>query len=492
MQASVVRTIQRRAACLTGRPVRLILIGIALLGLLDPAAATPAARAEDNPAINCRHGLVFISSVQGYPIEGLSASGYLDEKPDTWPILPPAVEYIPVIRLRDLPETLDPVPTWVADHPGATWLIGDQPDNPANDALTPEEYAARYYRLAALIRRLDPTARLSFGSIAQPSPIRLRYLARAWDRLIALAGSRPAASALVDLWNIRAFYLDELPGPNGSSGAGIPPGFEGDARDAYGQVSLNETFNVSIFQTRLISFRGWMADQGEHQKPLWITAYGVWPASDQILDLYSSQFIKTATTYLENATDPTLGLTIDGNHLIQKWFWYSLNGPVSAHGGSLFDPDQPTSSPTPIGNYYFDYIRSIQTRNDVLMADLKSTPLAFHGPQLLADVQVTLSFANAGNDASGLPVTVTLWDGDPKAHGELIGTAQVNRPLPGCGTLNTANILWNNAIPFKTHSLFAQVDLADPPVEVNLDNNLASFEVVVRPPQIFLPLIASK
>ncbi len=39
-----------------------------------------------------------------------------------------------------------------------------------------EVYAARYYEIATTIRALDPSAKLVFGSIVQPTPIRLHYL----------------------------------------------------------------------------------------------------------------------------------------------------------------------------------------------------------------------------------------------------------------------------------------------------------------------------
>jgi hypothetical protein len=490
MPAFVTKTLIRRAARASRRLVRLIWVGIALFGVLDPGFSPRPALADDLPAINCRHGIVFQNTLQGYPIESLGASGYLDERAETWPDLPPAMEYIPVIRLRDLPETLDPVPAWVASHPGVTWLIGDQPDNPANDALTPEAYAARYYRVAILIRQLDPTARLSFGSIAQPSPIRIRYLTRAWDRLISLAGSRAAASALVDVWNIRDFYLDEIPGQVGSAGAGIPPGFENDAGDAYGQVPLNDVYNVTFYGIRIKTFRDWMMEEGEHQKPLWISAYGVWQVSDQIQEIDIARFMKAITIYMEKTVDPITGLSVDDNHLVQRWFWYSLNGPVTDHSGSLYNPDQLDEGQTFIGKYYIEYNNFVQTDIDVLPAGLKVTPLAFHGPQYLADVQLSVSVANAGSDANGLPVKVTLWDADPGIDGKQIGAGELAQPLPGCGTIAAANIILKTVLPFQTHTVFAQVNLVDPLMELILDNNLASYDFVVRPPQIFIPLVA--
>ena len=53
-------------------------------------------------------------------------------------------------------------------------MVGNEPDTTYEnqDALLPEVYADRYFELATIIRRLDPSARIAFGSVVQPTPIR--------------------------------------------------------------------------------------------------------------------------------------------------------------------------------------------------------------------------------------------------------------------------------------------------------------------------------
>ena len=151
--------------------------------------------------------------------------------------------------------------------------MGNEPDTTYEnqDTLLAEVYADRYYELATIIRDLDPSARIAFGSVVQPTPIRLRYLQRAWDQLVVDAGSSAAASDLIDIWSIHAFILNEQAG---YWGTGIPPGFEGDDWDAIIITDLTDTYSSEIFVQRINAMRTWMVSIGEREKPLWITEYG--------------------------------------------------------------------------------------------------------------------------------------------------------------------------------------------------------------------------
>jgi hypothetical protein len=478
MLISVGRAVQRGAA--RWAVAALIVLGLAG-SVIHPAAG------EDTPQANCRYGIVSAGSPQGYPIDSLGVSGYLDGLPDGWPSHPTGVEYVPVLRLRDLADPPNQVSSWVAAHPGATWLVGDEPDNPGRDNLTAEGYAARYFVLANQIRAQDPSARLGFGSISQPSPIRMRYLAHAWDELIRLAGSRQSASALVDIWNIHAFYLDEVAG---TVDAGIPPGFENDAGDAYGHVMPEGMYFPSLFISRLLSFRSWISDQGEREKPLWISSYGVWLNHDLIQDSMTSKFMTTTIAYLENAADTTTGLSVDDNRLVQRWFWYSLNGSLSTHSGSLYDPDQSAEqSLTQVGVKFLKYTNGVASREDLRVAGIGVKTLNFHGPHALADAQVSVTVANAGNRGLGTDARVSLWEGDPQAGGKQLAATALPTSLPGCGAVETVAFLWKDVQPFRVHSLFAQVDmLPDPVAELNRDNNRKPLDVAFDAPT-YLPFV---
>jgi hypothetical protein len=93
----------------------------------------------------------------------------------------------------------------------------------------------------------------------------LRYLNRAWNKLILLAGSTQAASSLIDFWTIHAFILNESPG---EWGTGVPPGAEHDFGDAFKISDVALTHSAEIFSSRLKNFRTWMFGIGERNKPL--------------------------------------------------------------------------------------------------------------------------------------------------------------------------------------------------------------------------------
>ena len=260
----------------------------------------PAAVGSEN---TWRFGVVAPLGVAGHEaqLDDLKAGAYLDFGRSLSPARPGGIEYIQVLRVRDdvYPDVLSELSGLVAANPGAYWEVGNEPDTSyeSQDDLTPETYADRFYAIGTQIRSLDSTARIGFGTVVQATPIRLRYLERAWQRLILLAGSQAAASGLIDFWNVHAFILNEWPG---EAGTGVPPGFicesagQGRCWDDlpvpvpdcdtnpgqcrlpvhYTAYPFNETHDNAILEARVVALRQWMGSIGEQGKPLWITEYG--------------------------------------------------------------------------------------------------------------------------------------------------------------------------------------------------------------------------
>src|SRR5512136_2372752 len=100
----------------------------------------------------CRFGITSAHGSTGYDIASLGVGSYLDWGAVTNPSLPPGIEYIRVLRLRNdwYPQTLDNITAWVEANPGGVWVIGNEPDTTyeGQDALLPEVYADRYFALA--------------------------------------------------------------------------------------------------------------------------------------------------------------------------------------------------------------------------------------------------------------------------------------------------------------------------------------------------------
>ncbi len=347
-----------------------------------------------------RFGITAPLGVVGYDLSTIHALTYLDWAKESSTV-PAGVEYIHVLKMRFVKVRYDgtgvldeaayqqfllELPSLVSRNPGGTWLIGNEPDRKVvQDDLTPEKYAERFYDVSKTIKDTDSNAKVGFGSIVQPTPIRLRYLDRSLNKLAEKAGSMEEALALIDIWAIHAFILNENPKP-GSWGADVPPGFDCplNCEDAYiiNDYNYSETYSIDIFKERVLEFREWMHSKGQEDKPLWITEYGSlfpdwevalcyyhqdnciprsspneeWPTSSDNI-----QYMLDTFDFLMNSTDDTHGMPNDNNKLVQRWYWYSLNGYVkiiddrASYGGSLFDPEN-NKEMTKQGIAYKNYI----------------------------------------------------------------------------------------------------------------------------------------
>jgi len=292
--------------------------------------------------------------------------------------MPADMSYVAVIPtgVKFNPNVLSWIPEWVQRHPGATWQIGNEPDAYLQDNASPEEYAQHYYAVATVFRQKDPTAKLAFGTVVQPTPLRRVYLDRAWRGLVDLAGGQAKASALVDIWSIHAFLLGEKPG---EWGTGLPKGMDGtEARLLrFGNVAdadhydFSRTHDVTLLAELIREFRAWMADKGERDKPLWVTEYGSpFPPIDppdrdvyNVSDADTAKYMVDSFDFFRSATDVDTGLWGDNNLLVQRWFWYTLNGQRDMFGGVLYDPENGDQI-TAVGQAFMDYTASFPVGND--------------------------------------------------------------------------------------------------------------------------------
>jgi hypothetical protein len=305
-------------------------------------------------------------------VEQVNARAVLDWKSDDIGEWPDNIEYLHVLRVSDAAYNngaiLDTLPDLIQSNLGEVWIIGNEPDRYYyQDSVTPEVYAQRYFDIAIKIRYLDPTAKLGFGSVVQPTPIRIRYLERALNYLTYLScGNRQAALDLIDIWSIHAFILNE---ELDKWGAGIPVGLEDDVSDAFliPIDRISDTHSIEIFQNWIINFRIWLYSIGEQEKPLWITEYGsLLPPIDppdgpdyvNVSDEITSQYMIDTFDFLLSVTDSNAGYQADENHLVQRWFWYSLNEYRYVFGGTLFDPDKEFEQ-TLVGAKYENYTDQI-------------------------------------------------------------------------------------------------------------------------------------
>lgn len=236
----------------------------------------------------------------------------------------------------------------IVANPGALWLIGNEPDVPWQDSLTPEAYVRQYNQYYRYIKSIDPTARVGIGGISQPTPLRLEYL----DRVQAAFQQRFGRPMPVDVWNIHAFVLRE---ERDAWGVSIPPGFRNVDQGTLYEIEDHD--DLQIFQRQILDFRRWMADHGYRNWPLIVSEYGVlMPEEYGFPPEAVIEFMRQTMDFLLNARDPELGYPDDDNRLVQRLAWFSV-GDTTYPTGNLIDPA--TRQLTPVGRAFAGYMAQL-------------------------------------------------------------------------------------------------------------------------------------
>ena len=327
----------------------------------------------DHPPASARFGVN--GDLAGCDVQQLGSIGWYQN----WgiaiaPPRPREIQFVQLIRLRGEGPVYWP-PEWgvleaaIEANPGALWLIGNEPDVETQDNCTPQEYAERYHACYTFIKARDASARVSAPGIVQPTALRFQWLDMALSAYEAAYGERMP----VDVWNI---HVQILPERRDGWGCDIPPGLPDDLGEDH-QVSDN--VSVPLFEEKVVAFREWMRDNGEREKPLIISEYGVLMPSGygylggrdtNLGDQMVRDFMAGTFSFCLEATDPLLGYQNDGDHLVQKWAWYSLKHRMSDFGitppylgfnGSLFEwtCDYPGVL-TQFGRHFRDYLASAE------------------------------------------------------------------------------------------------------------------------------------
>lgn len=232
-------------------------------------------------------------------------------------------------------------------NPGATWLIGNEPDTIWQDNVTPARYAEWYHELFYLLKEADPTCQVAIGGISQPTPLRLQYL----EMVLESYQARYGQPIPIDIWNIHGFILRE---ERGDWGVGIPPGILVDQGMLY---DVEDHDNFEIFEANVIAFRQWMADHGQRDKALVISEYGILMPEDYGFDSERvERFLVGTYNFLLNANDEHIGYPADDNRLVQRWAWYSLSDDRFPTGSFV---DFSTGDLTSLGEAHQRYMSSL-------------------------------------------------------------------------------------------------------------------------------------
>lgn len=256
------------------------------------------------------------------------------------------MEFVPLISTRpDLAYSPALLARLATLYPGRAWIIGNEPDIATQDWVTPEQYAAAYHAAYQAIKRADPSAVLVAGNVSQVTPLRLRYL----DAVLAAYRGRYGAAMPIDTWGTHVYVLPEQ---TGAWGAGVPQGVT-DAGGGGMNWTVEQHDDLALIETQVRSMRSWMAANGYVNRPLWITEYGILMPPDYGFGAQRvAQFMTASFDLFRTLCDHELGLSADGDRLVQRWNWFSTRAPAFP-AGDLFDKN---GQPTPVMQAMAQYL----------------------------------------------------------------------------------------------------------------------------------------
>ena len=472
-----------------------LLLGFAVFLWLLAARVTGATPLY--PCENERFGFAVITGIQHFDVAPLHAGWYVNWGTARQAAHPAAMDFYQIVKtsVTGYRPSGPALLSIVDQNPGSVWLIGNEPDAPVQDNVPPDVYVQVYHDAYAEIKGRDPRAQVAISGMVQATPLRMRWLDRVWQGY----QDRYGTPMPVDIWNVHAFVLREVrPGfgtqcvPNGGDqgdwGAWIPPGLTANCGRITG---VDELDRIDLLKRDILRFRTWMKDHGQQNKELIVSEYGILFPEDLGYDYARVRDYMVATfDYFRSATSSQVGYPADGDRLVQRWNWYSLDDISFMWGtthGALMDPTTHTMRPlgTDFANYTTNLLGQCSPYVDLQPSSMRTTNLGLipYGQQGI--VRLELTVRNQGNTASA-PTQARFWDGDPDAGGTLLGAASVPTvPARYQGTV-LVTFGWN-ALALGSHLITAEVD--SPQIsESREDNNRISLQVDFKLFRQFLPV----
>jgi len=442
----------------------------------------------------CRYGVDALGSMETYPVEDLRIGWYVDFGLNGTSPGNESIEYMPMIRLRKTQSgtygisntTLEGLEADAAAHPGRTWIIGNEPDSPYQDNLEAELYAEAYHDLYYAIKSADPTAQIATAGVVQPTPVRLYYLDLVLESYLQAYGEQIP----VDVWNIHVYILRERNCdvyPEDCWGAEIPPGIDWPEGQLY---SIDDNANPEVLRGLVEDFRDWMASRGYRDRPLIITEFGVqMPADYGFPPDRVNAFMDDTFDFLVSASGPN-GYPADGNRLVQRWAWWSLQRPADFvfSNGWLYDPGTPPGR-TVFGDNYAGYTAQIQPAANLLSVKVWTEPAVIFSPTDPVTVTLFAKVANDGEVSMAGTSVARFYQGVAPDASEQIGPALVLPDLAGCGDSTVISVTLSN-LSSGAHPVYIIVDPDGAITESNEDDNVMARVVFVNPHRVFLPLVS--
>ena len=392
------RSVHHRVSLTITLVLLLSMMALAMPALADGPLYKPAERVGISFLTRIETPSGFISqSIGEYSLADLKPGWYSDWAYRAAPEMPADMQsgelrpdYAQLIRVSNhqWPPDWGMVQNAVELNTGALWMIGNEPECPNQDAVTPAVYAERYREAYMRIKGWDPTARVANGAIVEVTKLRLEWL----DRARAAYMSAYSETMPVDVWNIHIQILSEGSDDDPKAGAGYPV-FDPQAPPATWtprEFDLRANASLQVFKTMVYDFRDWMAVVGEQDKELIISEMGVLFPSEYLVpegfqgdpqlggDLIVEQFMIDAFDWMYTETDDYVGCSDDEYRLVQRYLWYSLSdfffwrpdGSASGFNGSLYDYQ--TKLPARFGRRLIAYQNRFERTHKVVLPFVKN------------------------------------------------------------------------------------------------------------------------
>ncbi len=281
------------------------------------------------------------------------------------------------------------IQSMATSRPGMLWTLGNEIERidggtvycSRQDEMLPEVYAQAYHDLYYTIKNADSTAQVAIGGMIQFTDLRRQYLDRVWAEYTRLYSE----TMPVDVWNIHVYVLQEK---RGEWGADIPAGLSENTGALY--TALDNKDFTKAWQL-VVAMRTWLNQNGQRNKPLITNEYGVnmpvWVECPTFPDTtgcpFTAEQVRDSFLYPSfnsflYQTDATIGFPADGNRLMQRWNWWSLDYDDGQCVGGLFeeffngtlfysglgpsgtkDCSYPTKGISSLGTYWKQYVQSL-------------------------------------------------------------------------------------------------------------------------------------
>jgi hypothetical protein len=489
--------------------------------------ARPRTLGAADPPPNCRYGTIAGSSQTGW-LSALGAGWYYDYATHP-PQQPEPPEYAHMIRVlqnktgctyldgytTSPPLTESGLGLIIATHPGALWMVGNEPDRGPNpdkcaergqDDTFPEVYAQAYHDAYRFIKAHDPTASVANAGLVQVTPGRLQYLDKMWDAY----QKRYGMPMPVDVWNMHIYILPETtvdgyPNWTANVALGTDPALG--KRESGGDPARCPDPNVycwaehddmGVFGEQVVAMRDWMKAHGQQDKPLILSEYSIlYPyeidpgGTCYLQDEYGNcftpdrvrAFMQASLDLLESAADPSLGYPLDGFRLVQRWNWFQVHTTGLAYVSNLVD-----GSPlalTQLGELYRSRVAAHGSY--VNLAPDAIAPVSAHASGALTSALVTVQVHNTGTTANPVPYTITFYA--DAALKQPIGSIAAPAGPNGCTRQSVTGALHLGNLPPGAYPIWAWVDSAESVTESIESDNVASGVVTVYPHARWFPLV---